>query len=97
MLQGMEFYKKFKAAFTILDNIIDYDTSKKDAQHILRNIDNIDVIPKIIYDKNLDIFDKYEKEQDKKKNNPNKSNTEYEFEYDDTNFDNDEFEDYEDE
>ena len=36
-------------------------------------------------------------EQDKKKNNPNKSNTEYEFEYDDTNFDNDEFEDYEDE
>ena len=67
MLQGMEFYKKFKAAFTILDNIIDYDTSKKDAQHILRNIDNIDVIPKIIYDKNLDIFDTYEKEQDKKK------------------------------
>lgn len=36
-------------------------------------------------------------EQDKKKNNPNKSNTEYEFEYDDTNFHNDEFEDYEDE
>ena len=36
-------------------------------------------------------------EQDKKKNNSNKSNTEYEFEYDDTNFDNDEFEDYEDE
>ena len=67
MLQGTEFYKKFKEAFKILDNIIDYDTSKKDAQHILRNIDNIDVIPKIIYDENLDLFDEYENEKEKKK------------------------------
>lgn len=67
MLQGTEFYKKFKEAFKILDNIIDYDTSKKDAQHILRNIDNIDVIPKIIYDENLDLFKEYESEKEKKK------------------------------
>lgn len=67
MLQGTEFYKKFKEAFKILDNIIDYDTSKKDAQHILRNIDNIDVIPKIIYDENLDLFGEYENEKEKKK------------------------------
>lgn len=67
MLQGTEFYKKFKDAFKILDNIIDYDTSKKDAQHILRNIDNIDVIPKIIYDENLDLFAEYENEKEKKK------------------------------
>lgn len=67
MLQGTEFYKKFKEAFKILDNIIDYDTSKKDAQHILRNIDNIDVIPKIIYDENLGWFDEYENEREKKK------------------------------
>lgn len=66
-LQETEFYKKFKKAFRILDNIIDYDTSKKDAQHILRNIDNIDVIPKNIYDENLDLFDKYENEKEKKK------------------------------
>lgn len=66
MLQGTEFYKKFKEAFKILDNIIDYDTSKKDAQHILRNIDNIDVIPKVIYDENLDLFDEYENEKEKK-------------------------------
>jgi CRISPR-associated endonuclease/helicase Cas3 len=66
MLQGTEFYKKFKKAFKILDNIIDYDTSKKDAQHILRNIDNIDVIPKIIYDENLDLFAEYENEKEKK-------------------------------
>lgn len=67
MLQGTQFYKNFKEAFKILDNIIDYDTSKKDAQHILRNIDNIDVIPKIIYDENLDLFNEYENEKDKKK------------------------------
>ena len=67
MLQGTEFYKKFKEAFKILDNIIDYDTSKKDAQHILRNIDNIDVIPNIIYDENLDLFTEYENEKEKKK------------------------------
>ena len=67
MLQGTELYDKFKKAFKILDNIIDYDTSKKDAQYILRNIDNIDVIPKIIYDENLDLFDEYENEKEKKK------------------------------
>ena len=67
MLQGTEFYKKFKESFKILDNIIDYDTSKKDAQHILRDIDNIDVVPKIIYDDNINLFNEYEKEKDKKK------------------------------
>lgn len=67
MLQGTKFYKKFKEALKILDNIIDYDTSKKDAQHILRNIDNIDVIPKVIYDENLDLFSEYECEKAKKK------------------------------
>lgn len=67
MLQGTKFYKKFKEALKILDNIIDYDTSKKDAQHILRNIDNIDVIPKVIYDENLDLFSEYEHEKAKKK------------------------------
>ena len=64
MLQGTGFYKKFKEAFKILDNIIDYDTSKKDAQHILRDIDNIDVIPKIIYDENLNLFGEYENEKE---------------------------------
>ena len=67
MLQGTEFYKKFKESFKILDNIIDYDTSKEDAQHILRNIDNIDVIPKVIYDENLYVFGEYENEKEKKK------------------------------
>lgn len=67
MLQNTDFYKKFNEAFRVLDNIIDYDTSKTDAQKILRNIDNIDVIPKIIYDNNLNLFEKYSIESDKKK------------------------------
>ena len=67
MLQDTDFYKKFKEAFRVLDNIIDYDTSKKDAQKILRNIDNIDVIPKIIYDNNINLFEEYSIESDKKK------------------------------
>ena len=66
-LQNTDFYKKFNEAFRVLDNIIDYDTSKNDAQRILRNINNIDVIPKIIYDNNLNLFEEYSKESDKKK------------------------------
>lgn len=60
-LQGTEFYKKFEDSFRVLNNVVDYDTSKKEAQHILRNIDNIEVIPKIVYDNNLNLFDEYEK------------------------------------
>ena len=67
MLQDTDFYKKFNEAFLVLNNTIDYDTSKKDAQKILRNIDNIDVIPKIIYDDNLNLFEEYSIESDKKK------------------------------
>ena len=67
MIQETKFYKNFKDAFRILDNIVDYDTSKKDAQRILRNIDNIDVVPKVVYDENLDLFDEYENEKDIKK------------------------------
>lgn len=66
MLEGTEFYKNFKKSFLILDNIVDYDTSKKEAQKILRNIDNIEVIPKSVYDENLYLFEKYESEKDLK-------------------------------
>lgn len=39
--------------------------AKKDAQALLRNIDNIDVIPKCIYEENLELFRQYEEAQDK--------------------------------
>lgn len=64
-LKDTNFYKLFKKSFSILENIIDYDTSKKDAQALLRNIDNIDVIPKCIYEENLELFRQYEEAQDK--------------------------------
>lgn len=66
-LEDTKFYEEFKKSFSILENIIDYDTSKKDAQALLRNIENIDVIPKCIYEENLDLFRQYEDEQDKEK------------------------------
>ena len=47
----------------VLDNIVDYDTSKKDAQKILRNIENIKVIPKSIFDENKDLFEKLKSEK----------------------------------
>lgn len=65
-LENTDFYKQFKKSFSILENIIDYDTSKKEAQALLRNIENIDVIPKCIYEENLDLFRQYEEEQDRK-------------------------------
>ncbi len=64
MLSGTDFYKRFKESFSILNNLVDYDTSKKDAQKILRKIDNIDVIPRSIYDKNGELFEQYEQEKD---------------------------------
>lgn len=63
MLDGTDFYKRFKESFSILNNLVDYDTSKKDAQKILRKIDNIDVIPRSIYDKNGELFEQYEQEK----------------------------------
>lgn len=67
MLDGTDFYKKFKEACSILKNLVDYDTSKKDAQKILRKIDNIDVIPRSIYDKKGELFEQYEQEKDLQK------------------------------
>ena len=63
MLENTKFYRDFKNAFRILDNIVDYDVNKKEAQSLLRNIDNIDVIPRCIYDINLSLFEKYESEK----------------------------------
>lgn len=71
-LKGTEFYKKFKQGIQFLDNIIDYQTDKKEAQKLLRNINNVTVIPKTIYDENLDLFHRYEvaeKEKDYKTKN----------------------------
>ena len=40
MLKNSKFLKRFKSGINILDNIIDYQTGKKEAQKLLRNIEN---------------------------------------------------------
>ena len=66
MLQGTKFLEKFEKGMEILNNIIDYDNSKNEAQDLLRNIDNITIVPRNIYDENLHLFEQYE-QFDKKK------------------------------
>ncbi len=65
-LDGTKFLETFEDSMDILNNIIDYDTSKTQAQKLLRNIENITVIPKKIYDENLSLFKQYEQETDYK-------------------------------
>lgn len=60
MLEGTEFYEKFTQGMKVLNNIVDYNTNKKDAQKLLRNIDNITVIPKTVYEENIELFEQYE-------------------------------------
>lgn len=66
MIKDTDFYKEFKDGMRVLNNIVDYSTSKSDAQKLLRKIDNINVVPKNIYDENLDLFRDYEEENDYK-------------------------------
>lgn len=68
-LENTRFLKSFKTGMEFLDNIVDYDTNKTEAQKLLRNIDNVTVIPKIIYDKYLDLFEEYKKENIYKEKN----------------------------
>lgn len=58
-LKGTKFLKKFEDGMNVLNNIVDYEVSKSEAQSLLRNIDNIKVIPKVVYDDNLNLFDEY--------------------------------------
>lgn len=61
LLEGTKFLKEFDDSMRILDNIIDYKVDKKTAQKLLRNIDSFVVIPKTVYEKNLALFEQYEK------------------------------------
>lgn len=69
-LEGTDFLEDFKESMRVLDNIIDYDIDKKKAQKLLRNIENVTVIPKKVYEENITLFEQYEQEKDyKNKNN----------------------------
>lgn len=65
-LQGTKFYDTFLKAFRYLDNITDYDNTKAEAQQILRKIESVNVIPKSIYEENLELFKAYEQQKNLK-------------------------------
>ena len=62
MLKDTKFLRNFRSGLNVLNNIIDYQTGKKEAQKLLRNIENINVIPKNIYEQNISLFEKYAEE-----------------------------------
>lgn len=68
-LRGTKYIEEFNNAIKLLENISEREISKSEAQEILRNIDNIQAIPREVFD-NLDEIEKYrnstEKEERKK-------------------------------
>lgn len=59
ILSGSKFYKAFIEACSYLDNVIAYDTTSREAQKVLRDIDTFKVIPLDIYNNNIDVIDGY--------------------------------------
>lgn len=64
-LYGTQFLKEFESAIKLLENIEERELTKKEAQNILRDIDNVTAIPRKIFDENDDLFRNYEKSNDK--------------------------------
>lgn len=60
-LAQTDFLEKFENSMKILNHIVDYEASKKEAQKILRNIENIKVIPISIYEENMNLINEYKK------------------------------------
>lgn len=67
MLNGTKFMKEFEQAKYELDNIIDYEVTKEQAQRIFRNIDSINVIPRQCYDQKRNLFKEYKELLSKRK------------------------------
>lgn len=59
-IQDTKFYNKFKESLRVLDNFVEDDVTKAKAQKMLRKIESVNVIPREIYDKNIELFEKYE-------------------------------------
>ena len=66
MLKDSKFLKNFRSGMNVLNNLLDYQTGKREAQKLLRNIENINVIPKNIYEENIILFENYVKEKNYK-------------------------------
>lgn len=63
-LKETTFLKEFKSSILQLENITYSELSKKEAQKMLRNIENIKVIPRGIYDTISDIIEDWKNEKD---------------------------------
>lgn len=68
-LEGTDFLKDFRESMKVLDNIVDYDIDRKKAQKLLRNMENVTVIPKKIYEENITLFEQYEQGKNYKTKN----------------------------
>lgn len=55
-LKGTKFFEEFKDALKQIDSIIDGQLNKAKAQKILRAIDNINVVPRELFDKYNELF-----------------------------------------
>ena len=56
MIENTNYYKKFNSTYKLLRDLVSFSMSDKEAQKILRKIDSVTVIPKRIYDENIDLF-----------------------------------------
>ncbi len=64
-LKGTEFLDEFKNALKFLDTIEEYELSSKEAQKVLRNIENINAIPREIFNSIDDLLERYDSETEK--------------------------------
>jgi CRISPR-associated endonuclease/helicase Cas3 len=62
-----KFYKEFKQALHKLDYLKDYEYTNEEAQKLLRNMKTELVIPRVVYDEIIPLFEQLEVEEDKKK------------------------------
>ncbi|MFD1361707.1 CRISPR-associated helicase Cas3' [Lentibacillus salinarum] len=61
-LQGTKFYEQFNNAVHKLNYLEDYQYTNDEAQEILRGIQSVTVIPRVIYDEIIDLLEALEKE-----------------------------------
>ncbi|GGJ63656.1 CRISPR-associated endonuclease/helicase Cas3 [Anoxybacillus voinovskiensis] len=66
-LTGTSFLKEFEDALYMFDNLDPYGMDKREAQQKLRDIQNIQVITRKIYDQIDHLFEQYKKEKEWKK------------------------------
>lgn len=63
-LQGTSYLNEFDAATRVLENIVEYSLREKEAKNLLNDIETVTVIPKELYEENIQLFEQYEKEND---------------------------------